>query len=264
MKRAMFFVLLLTAGLALFSQNLVVNPGFENWGKTDKPDLWILAESCRKDSIHIKSGSYSCRQEGGTSTSNNTRNLGQTLSVIAGNQYRFSFFYKTEITGTANGCRIWCSWKDATDKDITDSLAKQILQPSEYMKSNTWQFFSIDIIAPTNAKSFYLQVRTYKNSIAYWDDFRFEESVATFEPEKKLQDIKIYPNPARDYLIVSNLQHLQHINIQDFTGKHIWSSDFSGEETVTIPVSKWADGLYIISIQTSDKVITRKFIRKAN
>ena len=264
MKRAIFFVLLLAMQFASFSQNLVVNPGFETWGKINKPNGWVLTESCLKDSVYVKSGSYSCRHEGGTSTSNNTRNLGQTLAVIPGNQYRFSFFYKTETTGTANGCRIWCDWKDAADKDITDASAKLILQPSAYMKSDNWQQFSIDITAPANAKSFYLQVRTYKNSIAYWDDFVFEENVATNSPEEKLPGIMIYPNPTRDYLTISNIQYLQHIDIHSFTGIIIWSSNFSGEETVTIPVSGLADGLYIISILTSDKLITRKFVKKAN
>ena len=73
----------------------------------------------------------------------------------------------------------------------------------------------------------------------------------------------IYPNPAHDYLIISNLQHLQQIDIQDLTGMLLWSSHFSGEETVTIPISGLRSGLYLICIQTSDKMVIRKFIKKA-
>jgi hypothetical protein len=261
MKRAIFFVLLLAMEHASFSQNLVVNPGFETWGKINKPSGWTTVINCLKDSTNIKSGSYSCKHVAVNST---TKNLGQKLAVIPGNHYKFSFFYKTETIGTEHGCRIWCHWEDVEGNTITDPSTDDILEPSQYMKSDTWQQFSIDIIAPANASFFILEVRTYQNSITYLDDFVFKENVATYKPEEKLSDIKMYPNPAHDYLIISNIQSLQHIDIQSLTGTTLWSSNFSGEKTATIPVSRFPEGLYIINIRTSDKLITRKFIKKAN
>jgi hypothetical protein len=263
MKRAIFFVLLLTLGPASFSQNLVVNPGFESWGKTNKPTGWNTAQNCLKDSVFFKSGYYSCRHEADTSTTNPTRYLGQTISVSPGNLYTLSFFFKTEITGNGNGCRIWCLWQDAEFKSISDASTKPILQPSKYMKSDTWQQFSTDIIAPANASYFYLEVRVYQNSIAYWDDFVFEKSALTAEPDRAKSLPEIYPNPTSNYLIISNIQNIQYIDIQSFTGIKKWSSLFSGEQEVTVPVSGLADGLYLIRIRTSDELIVRKFIKKA-
>jgi hypothetical protein len=132
------------------------------------------------------------------------------------------------------------------------------------MKSDTWQRFYTDIIAPPNASYFYLEVRTYQNSIAYWDDFVFEENVTTYAHQEKPTGTMIYPNPAHDYLIISNIQYLKHIDIQNFTGINVWSSNFSGENSVTIPVYGLPDGVYIIIFLTSDKIITRKFIKKSN
>ena len=261
MKRAIFFVLFLAMEPASFSQNLIVNPGFEIWGKINKPSGWTTAVNCLKDSTNIKSGSYSCQHVAVNST---TKNLGQKLAVIPGNQYRFSFFYKTETTGTEHGCRIWCHWEDAGGNTISDPSTDDVLEPSQYMKSDTWQQFSIDIIASSNASFFILEVRTYQNSITYLDDFVFKENVATYDSEEKLSPIIIYPNPAHDYLIISNIQNLQHIDIQGLTGMTLWSSNFSGEQTVTIPVSEFREGLYLIRIFTSDKIITRNFIKKAN
>ena len=74
MKRVIFFVLLTNISLISFSQNLVLNAGFEIWEKSNKPAGWTTAQNCLKDSVYIKSGSYSCRHEGGT------KYLGQTLS----------------------------------------------------------------------------------------------------------------------------------------------------------------------------------------
>ena len=101
-----------------------------------------------------------------------------------------------------------------------------------------------------------------EESIVYWDDFVFQENLATLNSEEKLTDIKIYPNPVSDYLIISNIENLQHINIQSLAGITVWASGFSGETFVTIPVSGFVDGLYLISIRTSDKLITRKFVKK--
>lgn len=68
MKRAIFFVLFLSMELLSFSQNLIVNPGFETWEKINKPVGWTTTQNCLKDSVCINSGNYSCRHEGGTTT----------------------------------------------------------------------------------------------------------------------------------------------------------------------------------------------------
>jgi hypothetical protein len=261
MKRITFFVLLLGMEHSSFTQNLVANPGFETWEKTNKPSGWTTAQSCLKDSVYISSGSYSCRHSGGTSSA---KYLGQTLAVVPGKQYNLSFFYKTEITGTGNGCRIWCYWKDSGGNSIADPLSDDILRPSKYLKSDTWLQYSINVTAPASAVAFYLEVRTYPNSIAYWDDFEFQENLVTSNPADRVSDIIIYPNPAHDYLIINNIQYLQHIDIQDFTGMIVWSSDFNGEMIITIPVSALPGGLYVVRIRTNDRLITRKFIRIAN
>jgi hypothetical protein len=258
MKRVFFFVLLTNVGLLSFSQNLAVNPGFEIWEKLNKPAGWTTAQNCTKDSVNIETGSYSCRHEGGT------KYLGQTITVVPGKRYRLSLFYKTAITGSGNGCRIWCYWKDTGANTLTDPSTDDILRPSKYLKSETWQQFAVEFTAPSGATSFYLEVRTYQNSVTWFDDFLFEENVSTFNPEEDFSDVKIYPNPAYDYLIVSNLHCLQNIDILNITGTIMWSSRFDGERMVTISVSELTNGLYIVNILTNNKIITKKFIKKAN
>ncbi|TAL60018.1 MAG: hypothetical protein EPN88_16455, partial [Bacteroidetes bacterium] len=81
MKRAIFFVLLPVLELSIFSQNLVINPGFEDWGKINKPIGWTTAQNCLKDSITVQSGAYSCMHSGGATT---TSYLGQTINVLPG------------------------------------------------------------------------------------------------------------------------------------------------------------------------------------
>lgn len=258
MKKVIFFVLLTIVSHRSYSQNLVVNSGFEKWDKLNKPAGWSVAQNCLKDSVFFRSGNYSCRHEGGT------KYLGQILPVNPDKEYRLSFFYRTTINGTGNGCRIWCYWKDANGINLTDLNTDDILRPSKYLKSDIWQQFSAEFSTPAGAASFYLEVRTYSNSISYFDDFIFEENVATFNSEEKVSDINIYPDPARDYINISNLIDLQYIYIQSLSGITLWSSRFSGEEVVTIPVSDLIDGIYIVRIQMQNILITRKFIKKAS
>lgn len=259
MKRALFFVLLLVIELVSVSQNLVVNPGFEIWGKTTKPNGWVPAERCLKDSSDNISGKYTCMHSGSTTS---RADLGQTITVLPGKNYMLSFYSRT-IASTGSGARIWCSWKNAAGTRISDPLTDDILQPSEFMKNESWQQSTVIITAPAEAVTFYLEVRTYANSITWWDDFVFEETVTTSNQEEKLSDIYLYPNPAYQYLTIDNIHQLQHIDILDITGVKIWSADYSGEPAVTLPVSGFPGGIYIIRIKTTEELITRKFIRKA-
>jgi hypothetical protein len=256
MKRVISFVLLISLSLLSFSQNLIENPGFEIWEKLNKPDGWTTAQSCLKDSVSINSGKYSCRHDGGT------KYLGQTLTVVPGKQYKLTFFYKTEITGTGNGCRIWCYWKDSGGNNLTDVATDNILRPSKYLKSDTWQQFSVDFASPAGSAFFYLELRTYTNSTTWLDDFVFEENISTYSPEEKDSYITIYPSPAHDFLTINSATGLKHICIHSLTGIIMRSSDLSAQKSVTVPVSGFPNGMYIIRMHAADKIITRKFVKK--
>jgi hypothetical protein len=253
MKRVLFFVLLLLTGHKLLCQNLAINPGFDTWSKTDRPTNWTNTQGCLKDSVYIMSGDYSCRQEGTTAS----RDLGQKFVVKPSTPYRFSFFYKTGIETTGNGCRVWCSWLDNSQLGIDDPVLH-----SGFMKSETWLKYEIAVTSPEGAGYFYLLVRTLPNSVTYWDDFNFEEDIASGSIETKSLKINIYPNPATNYLIISNMNNMQQIDIQSITGVSLWSGKFNGEEEVTIPVNRLPDGLYLIRIHSKEYHYTRKFIKK--
>lgn len=253
MKRALFFVLLLIMEQNLFSQNLVLNPGFEIWTKPDKLSIWTNTQGCLKDSALVFSGGYSCRQEGTTSS----RDLGQKFAVKPSAQYRFSFYYRTGTETTGNGCRVWCSWLDNTQVAIADPVIHL-----GYMKSETWLKYEVAVTSPAEAGYFYLLVRTLPNSVTYWDEFVFEEDITSGNTENKNPGIKTHPNPATNYLTISNLYNIQQIDIQSITGSIVWSEKFRNETEVTIPVSQLPDGIYLLRINTKGEIYVRKFIKR--
>jgi hypothetical protein len=252
MEKVAFFVLCFLISIVTNSQNLIINSGFEDWSKADKPAGWTNTQGCLKDSVFIQSGTYSCRQAGTTVS----RDLGQKIVVMPNTRYRFSFYYKTGAETTGNGCRVWCSWLDISQTGISDPVVH-----SGYLKSENWQKYETEVTSPERAGYFYLIVRTLPNSVTYWDDFLFEEDIVSSEVAPTIPQIKVYPNPAHDYLTISNVNQLQQIDIQNITGYSIWSKQFYGEEEVSIPVSGLKDGIYIIKISTSEKVYTQKFMK---
>lgn len=256
MKRAALFVLFCFVLIPSFSQNMVTNPGFETWQKISKPSDWTTASACTKDSAVILSGSYSCKQV----TAGDSKDLGQIIAVTPGNQYSLSFWYRNDTALKGNGCRIWSNWRDTDMNSITDDTSLPFLH-SVYLKSLSWKQYTAELTAPANAAFLNLLIRTLPNSITYWDDISFEESVPTGKSEQEADNIKIYPNPARNYLYINNIQNFQHIDIQTITGLKILNLYLSGEESIMIPVSDLKDGMYLISVYSQDKRYSKKIIK---
>ena len=258
MKKAILFGLMICFVSLVYSQNLVVNSGMEEWEKINRPAGWSHVENCLKDSAFTHSGKYSCRHAGGTST---TSDLGQTIPVEAGKDYYLSLHYKTGEPSTGNGSRIWCYWKDAAGTSIIDPATDDIMRPSEYLKSDLWEKFSIEVTAPANAMSFYLELRTNSNSLMFWDNLVFMEIFATSDEKIDMPMPVIYPNPVSNMLKIRNISELHRIDIQDLNGTTLKSVDSHGETEIMVPVAELQDGLYVLKFHYQGKTKTQKFIK---
>ncbi len=256
MKNVFTFVLLFFSVFKLNCQNLVTNPGFESWQKINKPAGWTTALACTKDSTVIYSGSYSCKQV----TASDSKELGQLIPVTAGSLYTISFWYRNDLEVTGNGCRIWSNWKDIDGNSVSDDASLPLLH-SGYLKSESWVRYTADVTAPENAQFFNLILRTLPNSITYWDDVLFEESITTALYEPGSDEIVIYPVPAHNYLIIRNIYNVQQFDIQTITGEMIWSQKISNEEAISIPLNGIKDGIYVICLKQPGKILTRKFVK---
>ena len=193
---------------------------------------------------------------GGVTT---TSDLGQVIPVTPGKEYRLSLFNKTITTSTGKGSRIWCYWKDAENNSLYDIATDAIMRPSQYLKSETWQEFSISVFAPPEAAAFYLEVRTNTNSIAFWDDFKFEEQITTSYRETTESLIRIYPNPASDKVHLTGLAGGDRILLYDLNGRLIWQS-LAKDGQLTLAVGDLPSGTYLLSVQSPGKRMTRKLM----
>lgn len=72
-----------------------------------------------------------------------------------------------------------------------------------------------------------------------------------------LNRVSIYPNPAKDYFIVSGLDTASKIELFNTVGSKVFESEFTGEQQFNIEVTA---GIYLAKITTDDKFVVRKII----
>ncbi len=80
--------------------------------------------------------------------------------------------------------------------------------------------------------------------------------------EITLEDIKIFPNPASDYLQIEG-NNIQNIQLYDVVGKIIFqNNEINSMYSTKIMTNKLSNGIYIFKINTNNKLITKKIIKQ--
>lgn len=85
------------------------------------------------------------------------------------------------------------------------------------------------------------------------------------DPALNADHISLYPNPARDLLII-DLKHLNSnpttIQIYDQNGRGQFSTRTIQQDQVTIDVSQWKKGIYLLRLATMDGAIIKKIMKQ--
>lgn len=134
--------------------------------------------------------------------------------------------------------------------------------------SDTWETLEFDISTATgfDAANSYDRVIIFPDfnavgadELYYFDDIEFKEEATGFE-ELDAVIFNVYPNPASDYLFISNISNLKRIDIYSVTGQRIKTI-----ETIEsrIEISELPQGVYVISAESnSGEVFSTKFFKK--
>ncbi|MEI8204244.1 MAG: T9SS type A sorting domain-containing protein [Bacteroidota bacterium] len=78
--------------------------------------------------------------------------------------------------------------------------------------------------------------------------------------ENKLSSIIVSPNPAQDFLFISNLGEKSHLRILDFTGKTLLLKDLNSLKA-QIDISNLASGMYLVELSNTSGKTVRKFLK---
>lgn len=170
--KAMFFVLsavLLSSG---YSQNMLQNPGFENWSG-GMPEQWIKSDSVAlfQEDVVVYAGNFSAKDSFFSTTAGNAE-LYQGLYAQPNTLYRISFWvYDNDPAGRARAGVQWFSGGVYVSSEW----------PTQYtVDSPTWQLWTYDLpVSPSNADSVRFVIRGYDvgtpwtSAIFYVDDAYF-------------------------------------------------------------------------------------------
>lgn len=101
--------------------------------------------------------------------------------------------------------------------------------------------------------------------------FRVETCVIGEEPgfsqknviEQQSGDIMLYPNPAADIVTV-NLNQVQsgNISVYSIEGKIVSERAFTALNELTLDLSPYAEGIYMVKVQIGEEIITKRIIKE--
>ena len=76
-------------------------------------------------------------------------------------------------------------------------------------------------------------------------------------------NIKVYPNPITDYLMIEQLDPgVKNVEIIDINGKEMISRIASGQQRIRIDTTHLKSGLYILKIESRDRINTQLIMKE--
>ncbi len=156
-----------------FSQNLLQNPGFENW-TAGMPDHWEKESGIEifQEDFIVHGGTYSVRESLITQTQDSADFFQGPIAVSPNTRYIYSIWIvDNDLRGRL---RQWIRW-------YTNGDSSNYWSPSYSINSPGWQELTMDTLSPSHADSVLVCVRAYDSAaiwngwaIFYIDDASFE------------------------------------------------------------------------------------------
>lgn len=161
--------------------------------------------------------------------------------------------------------------------DMLSGIENLISTPSSWLP-NTW--YRLKVVGSATDVRYYLnniliytgsavnslninQLRfVHNNSLgsAYIDNIKINSEAALSVKDAVKNDIKlsIYPNPATDIVKITTPNKIKHVEVYNMSGKRE-DATFNGDQ---VNVSRLADGVYLLNVETEGRNFTEKFIKK--
>lgn len=91
-------------------------------------------------------------------------------------------------------------------------------------------------------------------------DFKIPENFILTNSKAEASNLKIFPNPIIDILKINTPLHIETVSVYDYSGNEV--KKISPVSSKEINLQGLSSGNYILTIQTSQGVITKKIIKK--
>lgn len=148
------------------------------------------------------------------------------------------------------------------DMSIGVALFPWGMDEPDYDPNEIWKTVCIevdDVEAALNNLAPYSdwQITTWNHvAVIFTDDVT---ACALSTPSFLETEITMYPNPASDNVILENLEGNTTINILDFTGKLVYTTQ-TVHESLQLDLTGFTKGIYLVQIISRDKTMVKKLV----
>jgi hypothetical protein len=245
-----FLVFLLTQAVSLKSENILINGSFEDVGEDGKPTGWtcsgtnvVFGITTAVDDIPDGANVFSVEI---TNTTNVKRDISQTLAVVQGETYSFSFF--SQVYGlpaaaslTRNFFNYSITFVDNTNFNNTirwvdtdgDGVPDGQMFTSELLpyEKDEWMLFETEFTVPAGANQIMVSLNFHLGVDVYIDDVQLVKTneVITGIPAVKA---KLPVRSENGNLVVSGAPAGSRIDVYNLFGERLQSVIAATGETV--------------------------------
>lgn len=93
-----------------------------------------------------------------------------------------------------------------------------------------------------------------------WIDFEWIEALSNKQSDRG--NIKLYPNPTREYVTFQSDAAINHIKVFDLFGKTVFEENTENQQTIKFNVAHYPSGLYLVEVRSENKIEILKLIKQ--
>ncbi|MCX6231806.1 MAG: T9SS type A sorting domain-containing protein [Bacteroidetes bacterium] len=162
------------------------------------------------------------------------------------------YFIINNATGAAPLHYVW-SWGDGT----SDSVA----YPSHTYAASGNYNICLTITDALSCSAIFCYNASLQKSTNTIISLQVIQGGVGIRPEKTENQLRIYPNPAKDNLsIESNFKSEQNLDIVNLIGQSVFTTKIYGN--TTIDVSALPKGIYFLRLNTNKETVVKKFVKE--
>ena len=245
------------------------------------PENWFLDEvnpgediALSWDGENVQDGIFSCKME--LLQPEVPYLISDNFNVNEGDLYTFSIWYFDNDSRAS--LKIYAEFYDAEGNDIYGE------DPVYSEDGELWHSISWAATVPDGAVEGYIWIKLYHDEgyvdeATVWVDnakfivddenlvvngsFENWEGVGIGEPNSEQNQISVFPNPVIDFVTISNLQQIDHIEILNSMGQVIKSVQTVGLSNMKLDLTGLNTGLYFVVTYDGQQIATsRKILKK--
>ncbi len=111
--------------------------------------------------------------------------------------------------------------------------------------------YTVTFTEPGNTYLAIKHANTIQVSPLFVDDVLFQQITTTGITEKDLPALNIYPNPAKDYIVVESPDEISSIEIFNFSGNKVYSTGSTGKNKLSIATNQLLPAFYLVQVVTT-------------